>query len=470
MECEFERRIKIAYIDSFLLYILQSIKESNIDINIRFKLYITRNSNDVPENLYRAWRISKYYFDNECIEYVSEKDEQKLVIFVNDDRFEFDYYSLIKDLKELLFEIYTSLSEKYQKFLFNYFYDGLKVAQLLRNVSVILNYALRPEVSMETIIYAMLTGITAGYGGAFNRCFMLVKAGDEYRLFKGLGPTDKKEAHDIWETIETIEFTIEDFLKNISEKFISKIEEKYKNVKIKANAMEELLKDFSVSIIKESSLHESLKKELEITTDIAILPIRIGDNIRAVLIADNKFDRKPINKYQILTFEFFGKQLSMYLENKELFGKLKIQSLTDPLTGLENRRALEEYLEQNNRTTKIVAFIDINDFKKMNDTYGHEYGDVVLKKFAGFIRENIRKTDRAFRYGGDEFVIVLDCEDLKIAQRILERIKKRVFEFLKISFAVGIVKSSNLRSALKIADQLVYKSKNSGNFEMLEER
>ena len=107
-------------------------------------------------------------------------------------------------------------------------------------------------------------------------------------------------------------------------------------------------------------------------------------------------------------------QLKQLLEEKtRLIEQLENLSLHDGLTGVYNRRFLEEYLERSvdeckrYRLVLSVIMIDIDHFKDVNDTYGHQVGDEVLKKFAKRLGENIRRTDMLARYGGEEFTIVL---------------------------------------------------------------
>ncbi len=100
-------------------------------------------------------------------------------------------------------------------------------------------------------------------------------------------------------------------------------------------------------------------------------------------------------------------------------------ALQDPLTGLANRRKIEERIEGRiaQSGTFCVALIDLDRFKEVNDTYGHNAGDNLLQQFAEELRSNCRSGDRVGRWGGDEFIVVLDC-DLSTAQAQVERLQK----------------------------------------------
>ena len=155
-------------------------------------------------------------------------------------------------------------------------------------------------------------------------------------------------------------------------------------------------------------------------------------------------------------------------------------SLVDPLTGLYNRRHLDGNLEREFMRAKrydsdlSLAVIDIDFFKKINDTYGHICGDHVLKEAAYLILESFRKTDIVFRYGGEEFVVLLTETPLESAQIALERLRKSIenypFKFrnenLKITVSIGAAGvSEDINSGselLDLADKSLYTAKESG--------
>ncbi|HEV7856288.1 MAG TPA: diguanylate cyclase [Herminiimonas sp.] len=116
-----------------------------------------------------------------------------------------------------------------------------------------------------------------------------------------------------------------------------------------------------------------------------------------------------------------AEQIALALSNVKLRETLRRQSITDPLTGLYNRRYMDETLKRElyraERKTVPLAVIvlDLDHFKRINDTFGHEAGDMVLKSVAQQIRENIRESDLACRFGGEELVLILPECDLQIA-------------------------------------------------------
>jgi diguanylate cyclase (GGDEF)-like protein len=117
-------------------------------------------------------------------------------------------------------------------------------------------------------------------------------------------------------------------------------------------------------------------------------------------------------------------QMSIYEARLEEVERIACQ---DPLTGLTNRRKLERQLELMVSLARpfSVIYIDLNEFKNINDTYGHLAGDDLLKQFAGELRTAFRTTDMVGRWGGDEFIVLVDA-DFRVAVNKIERIQKWV--------------------------------------------
>lgn len=173
--------------------------------------------------------------------------------------------------------------------------------------------------------------------------------------------------------------------------------------------------------------------------------------------------------------EIFSDNYQYFKTLKEL-GEFRDKAFTDQLTGLPNRHYLEEFLNENEffgRKTLSVLFADIDDFKYVNDTYGHDYGDVVLKEVSKAIKGSIKKSDEVFRYGGEEFMALVFDDDPNQAKIIAERIRgviedlviKHDEERTPITISVGITMMSELEllhDAIDRADKLMYKSKVSG--------
>jgi diguanylate cyclase (GGDEF)-like protein/PAS domain S-box-containing protein len=142
-------------------------------------------------------------------------------------------------------------------------------------------------------------------------------------------------------------------------------------------------------------------------------------------------DNQETSHDDMRLLETIGDQIAVAIENAQLVEKLNELSITDELTRLYNRRRFYEVLESEmNRTRRYgrcisLAMIDLDGFKKYNDRFGHASGDVILTDFANALKEGLRRTDNAFRYGGDEFIVILPSTNAERAKEVIERIRKK---------------------------------------------
>jgi len=164
---------------------------------------------------------------------------------------------------------------------------------------------------------------------------------------------------------------------------------------------------------------------------------------------------------------------------------LEKKSNIDPLTNIYNRRALNAYVEKICTKDKLhdgyhLLMIDVDDFKNINDSYGHLSGDKVLIFLATMFKRMIREADKVFRYGGEEFIIVfnrISDEDCKIlVNRILSTIRKNKLVYkeniIRVTLSIGVTKiyqGDSLESIVTRADKALYKAKNSGKDKMIVE-
>jgi len=191
----------------------------------------------------------------------------------------------------------------------------------------------------------------------------------------------------------------------------------------------------------------------------------IQKNIETII---RSFDVPDANKMDVIKKINF-----IYNQSKHL-------SITDELTGLFNRRHFEQNFEREflrakrYKTNLSTAIIDIDFFKKVNDTYGHLCGDYVLRETAYIIQDSFRKTDMVFRYGGEEFVVILTETALESALIPLKRLKEKIetqnFYYggnnLKITLSIGvnsdIDNASSASEFLENADKALYRAKENG--------
>lgn len=163
-----------------------------------------------------------------------------------------------------------------------------------------------------------------------------------------------------------------------------------------------------------------------------------------------------------------------------VYSQTKYMSVTDPLTGLYNRRHFEDNLEREflravrYKNELSFAIIDVDLFKNINDTYGHACGDYVLKEVAYLITQTFRKTDMVFRYGGEEFAVIITETPLDKTIIPLERLRKAICEYpfnydgqdFKVTVSIGASEvnetTETVHQLFENADKALYQAKENG--------
>ena len=183
-----------------------------------------------------------------------------------------------------------------------------------------------------------------------------------------------------------------------------------------------------------------------------------------------------IEQAQLDTFSAIANQFGLAIQNARLFAEVQEQSIRDPLTGLGNRRLMEAQLaagmENASRyqTALSIVMLDIDHFKAYNDTYGHPEGDKLLMQLAAILRNELRAADQAFRYGGEEFLVLLPHTDLAGAQVVAERIRKAVEAHTPVTVSLGVASytdGDSLDGLVAAADNALYGAKRQGRNRVL---
>jgi two-component system cell cycle response regulator len=228
-------------------------------------------------------------------------------------------------------------------------------------------------------------------------------------------------------------------------------------------------------------------RSLERTRSLPILAIAEADNnqqlVRGLEIGINDYLIRPIDKNEMLARVRTQIKKKRYTERLRDNVQMSIEmAITDALTGLFNRRYMETHLatlvEQASARGKPIAVlvVDIDYFKRVNDSHGHDAGDDVLHEFALRIRKAIRNIDLACRYGGEEFVIVMPETNMAVATMVAERLRRRIASepftvqngarSLEITISIGIAAldgvGDNAAAILKRADTALYRAKRDG--------
>ncbi|MDE2372872.1 MAG: PleD family two-component system response regulator [Hyphomicrobiales bacterium] len=228
-------------------------------------------------------------------------------------------------------------------------------------------------------------------------------------------------------------------------------------------------------------------RSLDRTRNVPILAVTEPDNsarmLRGLEIGVNDYLMRPIDKNELLARVRSQVRKRRYTERLRDNVQISIEmAITDGLTGLFNRRYMENHLgtliEQAAARGKPLAVmvLDIDYFKSINDTYGHDAGDDVLRDFALRVKRSIRGIDLACRVGGEEFVVVMPETDMAVAAMVAERLRRRIAsepfsisqgsQSLPVTLSIGIAalrgQDDNAAALIKRADQALYRAKRDG--------
>lgn len=242
-------------------------------------------------------------------------------------------------------------------------------------------------------------------------------------------------------------------------------------------------------IIQTRSLDLSLKAILPELSKETIAEILSNQPIKSVIVIPLLPREKEFGWFCVFSsrdelaptetdfLSLFAKQIEMAITIADLFQAVKKEAVTDALTGLYNRRYFEEALEKevarakrNNQHFSIVG-IDLDFLKKINDTYGHSYGDLAITTIANILKSNARSIDVPARIGGEEFDVLLPGVSTEGAAAAAERIRKAIesTEIETIGHITGslgvatyLVHTNNVEELLELTDQAMYASKRNG--------
>ncbi len=247
----------------------------------------------------------------------------------------------------------------------------------------------------------------------------------------------------------------------------------------------QVAKDQRTIMVPACSGQPAEKIELGVTQcvprEVAYIPLVYKERTIGVLLLGSVV---PYKKDVVELFDDLADQISIALDNAIMHGKIREISITDGLTGLYNRRFINERLDQlwshavrhNEPLTVILA--DIDDFKLVNDTYGHDRGDDAICQVANYFCQGSRNEDLVARYGGEEFVTVLPNTDSKQAMVMAERIAQMAREHdyswadRDITLSIGVATFPNISAQsyldlVRLADQAMYKAKTSGKDQVI---
>jgi two-component system cell cycle response regulator len=228
-------------------------------------------------------------------------------------------------------------------------------------------------------------------------------------------------------------------------------------------------------------------RSLERTRSLPILALADADDnlrvMRGLEIGINDYLLRPIDRNELLARVRTQIRKKRYTERLRDSVQMSIEAaITDALTGLHNRRYMETHLGSLVQRAAArgkpltILVLDIDFFKSVNDTYGHDAGDDVLREFAVRLRKSIRGIDLACRMGGEEFVVVMPDTDMAVATMVAERLRRRIAaepftieqggRRVEVTISIGLAvlggDDDHPAGMLKRADQALYRAKRDG--------
>jgi len=215
------------------------------------------------------------------------------------------------------------------------------------------------------------------------------------------------------------------------------------------------------------------------TNNCVIAPLICQDRVVGVLNLADKIDGDGFDSEDIALIELFSQLVGASIGNIKLFEKIQHQATTDGLTGLANHKTFYEILEKELWRSRryggqiSLIMIDVDNLKKINDTFGHRAGDKVIREISRKIKECIRQIDTAARYGGDEFAVILPNTSLTDAVVVAERMVDAVAhspaiwkkDLIPLSISVGLGQynaDTNPEDITSGSDRALYTAKQEG--------
>lgn len=221
--------------------------------------------------------------------------------------------------------------------------------------------------------------------------------------------------------------------------------------------------------------------------EYSCIPFNINDDLALIL----SFSAKSVSEIEQMNLALpsiknYFEAAKAVIESRTLMDKLRDSSLRDGATKLYNRRFLEEFIDKTSEQATrshisyAILMIDIDYFKMVNDTYGHDSGDIVIKSLAEILQQSIRKADLAIRYGGEEFLVLLYNTTpegaIQVAEKIRTRFNEKKFQFgndtIEKTLSIGIAhfptQADSIWKVIKFADLALYEGKHAGRNRVIE--
>ena len=218
------------------------------------------------------------------------------------------------------------------------------------------------------------------------------------------------------------------------------------------------------------------------TNSFVAIPVTAGADVLGVVCVTDRLDNLAFTKDDLLTLRMLTAPASLALDRERATRRAEVfaqAAIIDPVSGLFNRRYFHERLEDElhrahrHKTPVGLVMIDIDDFKRVNDRFGHLVGDEVIRSVSDIMRRSVRRFDLCARFGGEEFAIVMPGSGPEHSAVVAERIRQRVEEYrldepaladLRVTVSIGLSVSYELspRALIERSDRALYAAKRAG--------
>ncbi|MEA3488824.1 MAG: sensor domain-containing diguanylate cyclase [Candidatus Omnitrophota bacterium] len=373
--------------------------------------------------------------------------------------------------------------------------EGLfkKARKELAMLSEITNAMMR-SLELDQVFYTILTALTFREGLGFDRAILFL-VNEEKQILEGkmgIGPHSAEEADKVWNRVDDERLTLDKLLTEY-DKFKTDPESKLNSVvKSITIPLQEDMGILALTILEgmpfeinseeaKSRVNDEIKQLLNMDLFVTV-PLKTKDRTLGVILVDNISSGKLITNDNMRILFMFADHAALAIENSRLYEKTVHLSQTDWLTGLWNARYLNSVLgkklekAEKEEGSLGLLLIDIDNFKRYNDTLGHQEGDKAIKRVAQLLTRHSRSSDFVCRYGGEEFCIVMDRIDKTQARIIAERFRSEVensFKHddsipgeVKLTISLGLaifpVDAARKETLISKADQALYRAKKAG--------
>ncbi|MFB1081752.1 sensor domain-containing diguanylate cyclase [Jeotgalibacillus sp. JSM ZJ347] len=353
------------------------------------------------------------------------------------------------------------------------------------NVTKSVSQAMQQTFNTKRLLETILTSMTAGHGLGYNRA-MIFLLGEDRQLLKGImatGPVRAEEGFAIWENITVNRYELAELIdkkeEEKSDQLLNEIVQEMTIPLTQNSFLTTVMNSGNPMLVKQIDQQDELMKQFQNLLNLnefVVIPMMHQGEKSGVVIIDNLVNQKPLNMHDIDIITPLATQAAIALHQASQYESVERMALKDGLTNLYNQRAFQQSLSAEFCNAPFaIILLDIDFFKNYNDTNGHLLGNEVLMQLAGVITKSLRGDDLAYRFGGEEFVVLLPRTAKEQACVVAERIRKKVETTVfpkgelqpegKLTVSLGVSASDGSVDpfdVVELADQALYEAKKHG--------